>query len=321
MPCANAQGIFFAHWHPRREAKRLARWDKPRDSLDQALYSHRDNMTQSSIWLIGAPLEITSLVGGSLALQPSTHVFDNLDDAQANLARSPEAPELIVLAQARPGQFADSRIEALRTAAPFARIWRVVGSWCEGEGRSAPPPAGCASAYWHQWPARWECELARRQRGEVASWSLPLTASPEEHTLALSAEPLARGVGPLAVFARHPHTAAALADVCRRGGYEVTIVDAGCPVPLPLAGSAPRPMIVWDALPEQIGDARAIGIVRAICGTGPIVAIVGFARLDDCRQAAEAGVAAVVTKPYRMHDLLWQLAQVKGRGADSGAGV
>jgi CheY-like chemotaxis protein len=278
-------------------------------------------MTQSSIWLIGAAPDISSLTAGSLAGQSGLRVFDGLDDAQAQLARSLDAPELVVLAQVRPGEFVESQIEALRSAAPLARVWRVVGSWCEGEGRSAPPPGGCSSVYWHQWPARWGRELARRQRGELASWSLPLTASPEERTLALSAEPLARAAGPLAIFSRHPQAAAALADACRLGGYDVTIIDVSCPTPLLMSGSSPPPIILWDALPEQIADARAIGEVRAICGAGPIVAVVGFARTDDCQRSVAAGVAAVVTKPYLIHDLLWQLAEVRDPGGERTAAV
>jgi CheY-like chemotaxis protein len=268
-------------------------------------------MTQYSIWLIGSPSDVDALVGHDQTTRPGVVAFDDLDDAQSRLARSLERPELIVLAQMRPGQFADSRIEALRRAAPLTRMWRVAGAWCEGEGRTTPPPAGCASAYWHQWTARWGREMARRKRGELASWSLPLTASPEERMLALAAEPLARGAGPVAIFARHPQAAAALADVCRLGGYDVTIVDAGCPASPPLAGTGPPPMTLWDTLPEQIADTRAIGDVRAICGPGPIVAVVGFARSDDCRRAIEVGLAAVVTKPYLIHDLLWKLAEVK----------
>jgi AmiR/NasT family two-component response regulator len=63
-------------------------------------------------------------------------------------------------------------------------------------------------------------------------------------------------------------------------------------------------MILWDATHEQIGDPAAIQKVREACGAGPIVAVVGFVRPDGCRLAAEAGVAAVVTKPYLIHDLL-----------------
>jgi CheY-like chemotaxis protein len=294
------------------------------------------------------------LVERAAAGQPEARLLDDLDQAQQWLASSPQAPELIVLAQSRPGEFADAAIEALRRSAPLARVWRVVGTWCEGEGRSAPPPAGCASAYWHQWPARWGRELARTERGDLPSWNLPLTASPEERMLELDAEPPARGAGPVAVFARHPASAAALADVCRLGGYEPTTVDAACPAPFssaragehktagdcpdfaqsaeqgtvgravawPMVGTVPfseavlkQRLILWDATPEQIVDPAAIQKLRASCGPGPIVAVLGFARADDCRRAAEAGVAAIVTKPYLIHDLLWQLARLQGTGA------
>ncbi len=272
-------------------------------------------MTPSSIWFIGSPQTVHMLVEGAASGQPEARLLDDLDQAQQWLASSPQAPELIVLAQSRPGEFADTAIEALRRSAPLARVWRVVGTWCEGEGRSAPPPAGCATAYWHQWPARWGRELARTERGEIPSWTLPLTASPEERMLELDAEPLARGAGPVAVFARHPATAAALADVCRLGGYESTIVDAACPALLSSARAGEQRIILWDATPEQLADPAAIKRVRASCGTGPIVAVAGFVRADDCRRAAETRVAAIVTKPYLIHDLLWQLARLQGTGA------
>jgi CheY-like chemotaxis protein len=272
-------------------------------------------MVPGSIWFVGSPQNVRPLCDGALPGQPETRLFDNLDQAQRSLAESPQTPELIVLAQARPGEFADAAIEALGRLAPLARVWRLVGTWCEGEGRTAPPPAGCASAYWHQWSARWGRELARSGRGELPSWSLPATASPEERMLELDAEPLARGTGPVVVYARHPASASALVDVCKLGGYQSTIVDAACPAPPSSARAGEQRVILWDAPPEQLADPAAIKRLRAVCGPGPIVAVVGFARADDCRGAAEAGVAAVVTKPYLIHDLLWQLARVQRTGA------
>mgnify|MGYP001159348332 CR=1 FL=1 len=272
-------------------------------------------MKQCSIWFVGSTQTVGMLFDGALFSQLEARLFDDLEQAQQTLDGSSPPPELIVLIQSRPGEFTDRAIEALRRSAPLARVWRVVGTWCEGEGRSAPPPAGCASAYWHQWPARWGRELARTERGELPSWTLPLTASPEERMLELDAEPLARGAGPVAVFARHPASAAALFDVCRLGGYQPTIVDAASLLmehgPAPLSPAVlERPRILWDATPEQIADPAAIKKLRTDCGSGPIVAVVGFVRPDDCRRAAVAGVAAVVTKPYLIHDLLWQLARV-----------
>ena len=138
--------------------------------------------------------------------------------------------------------------------------------------------------------------------------------------LATAAEPLALGSGPIVVIARHPASAAALVDVCRLGGYEPTIVDAASlltehgPAPQSPAAAGTERTILWDATPEQVADPAAIRKVREACGSGPVVAVVGFVRPDECRRAAEAGVAAVVTKPYLIHDLLWQLAHLKSAG-------
>jgi len=297
MPCATAQGIFFS-----------TRTDRAR------------RMVHDSIWFVGSSQTVAVPFSGAWPGEREPRLLQDLDRAQRQLADSPQSPELIVLAQSRPGEFTDAAIEALGRSAPLTRLWRVAGAWCEGEGRSAPPPAGCTSAYWHQWPARWGRELSRNGRGELASWTLPLTASPEERLFAIAAEPLALGSGPIVVFARHPASAAALVDVCRLGGYEPKLVDAAS---LPAmhgparrsAGTAGKELVIlWDATPEQIGDPAAVQIVREACGAGPLVAVVGFVRPDDCRLAAAAGVAAVVTKPYLIHDLLWQLAQLKSSG-------
>ena len=282
-------------------------------------------MTQPSIWLIGSPQNtgssgIDALVRGELSGQLGLRVFDDLVSASAHLACSPQPPELIVLVQLRPGQFTAEQVEAMRRAAPLARVVRVVGSWCEGEGRSAPPPAGCASVYWHQWhaalgPGRGVSAARQTCRLVVAADCLARRA----HARAVR-RAARRGAGPVTVFARHPHSAAALADACRLGGYDVTIIDAVGSIPRMAVDSGPPPAILWDALPEQIADARAVADVRAICGRGPIVAIVGFARADDCRESAAAGVSAVVTKPYLIHDLLWQLAKVTSAGKEPVAG-
>jgi hypothetical protein len=43
--------------------------------------------------------------------------------------------------------------------------------------------------------------------------------------------------------------------------------------------------------------------------SAPIVGVVGFPRPDDERRAKEAGVTAVISKPYLVRDLLWQIRE------------
>jgi len=75
--------------------------------------------------------------------------------AGALLARGQVVPELIVLAQAYPGQFSEAEVKRLWRLAPLGRVIGLLGSWCEGESRSGRPWPGGIRLYWHQWPARW----------------------------------------------------------------------------------------------------------------------------------------------------------------------
>lgn len=230
---------------------------------------------------------------------------DDLDAAGRLLAAGPNAPEFIVLAQSRPGQFAAARIDALRRLAPLARIGRLLGSWCEGESRSGQPPSGCVSSYWHQWPARWARDLARFRGGHTPGWALPVTLSADERTLAAAEYPIQRRAGSIAIYARHAQTAAALGDACRLGGYRPLLVREG------QRASAPGALaVIWDADVERMTDPAALQIVRTCAGQGPLLALVTFPRADDCRRAAEAGLAGVISKPFLVQDLLWHLDRV-----------
>src|SRR5262245_36664939 len=110
--------------------------------------------------------------------------LDGYFDGVASYAPTPEAasalleegeiaPELIVVAESRGGQFSAESLAALRKLAPLAGVWRLLGSWCEGETRSERPPAGCIRSYWHQWPQRWPREAGWAEQGHLPAWSLP----------------------------------------------------------------------------------------------------------------------------------------------------
>ncbi len=114
-------------------------------------------------------------------------------------------PELVVLAEPRGGQFNHSSLAALRKQAPLVRVWRMLGSWCEGESRSGHPPAACLATYWHQWEARFDSQLEIERRGGNPGWTLPLTATAEERILAAtdsSFEPIRTGTIAICKFGR-----------------------------------------------------------------------------------------------------------------------
>lgn len=234
---------------------------------------------------------------------------DDLPTAMQWLASSDSTPQLIVLFQARPGQFSQADIESLCALAPLARIWRVLGPWCEGETRSGHPPTGCTSLPWHEWPARLERELSALRAGQMPEWSQPLTASSEERTLALAQRPLPRASDPstgavVAIVAPHAATAAALADVVRLGGYEPHVIPPGAEGCL-LAGE----ILLWDAHADEVCDAQAVAIVRRNAPTAALIALVTFPRPADAWCAMELGIAAIVAKPYRVADLLQALSE------------
>jgi hypothetical protein len=247
-------------------------------------------------------------------------------------------PELIVLAQAWPGQFSPKQIERLRRLAPLARISELLGSWCEGETRTGRPPGGTLRNYWHQWVPRMAPEFRRAARGERPVWSLPTTASDDERLLAVSdafaagrlcvpataanlpppatmaAMPAAPGETPMtagarggliAILLRNAAMARTLCDACPARGFAgVWLPEGRGPY---LAGARAA---VWDAPPDSENWAEQLANVgRDLKGT-PIVALASFPRIDDVDRLRAAGVAAVVSKPFWWDDLFWQLERL-----------
>ena len=214
------------------------------------------------------------------------------------------AIDLVVLVESRPGEFAAREIEQFRRLAPLVRFWRVLGSWSEGEQRSGRPPAGCTSSYWHAWQARMTRELDRWRDGRCPSWGLPLTATADERIMELVEQPCDAGHGLVVVCAARSEHARALADGCTRGGYQTLVVAAG-----QRFAAKDAVAIVWDTPIEAACDADEVSRMQRSAGGAPIFIVAGFPRADQVEAAKLAGVAAVISKPYLVRDLWWQLAR------------
>ncbi|MEX2111844.1 MAG: hypothetical protein WD845_01580 [Pirellulales bacterium] len=250
---------------------------------------------------VGAGVDCESVANQLASVARVEHVADVAAAGTYLKGTSPDV-ELIVLCESRRGQYSSAAVDELRRLAPLARFWRVLGSWHEGEPRSGRPPAGCISSYWHQWPARAARELAAEAGEGNATWTLPVTATADERGLAEADLPIERHAGTIVVCANRFESAAALADACRLGGYDTRAIREGDEF------HADRIVaMVWDANPECVTDVTRIAALRQSVGGAPLVAVVGFPRAVDVRSAQQAGVAAVVSKPYSVRDLLWHV--------------
>ena len=64
---------------------------------------------------------------------------------------------------------------------------------------------------------------------------------------------------------------------------------------------------IFDA--AELDDAECDELRRfaAAVQPGPVIALLGFPRIDDHRRALSAGAAAVLSKPVAVEDLFWQI--------------
>ncbi len=221
--------------------------------------------------------------------------------ATAGLSSS-AAFDIIVLAQAYPGEFSPAAVERLRQLAPLARMVALLGSWCEGEMRSGKPWPAAVRTYWHQWPARADLELRRLAAGRDSTWALPATATEEERLLADAGQPLPQRHGLIVIYARSFVVADWLSAACLRYGHATVWWH---PRRRPqVRGAAAVVFDGWDCGEEVC---RTLRQVAAAMAPAPLVALLDFPRIEDIERARDAGAAAVLSKPLHLQDLFWQL--------------
>lgn len=214
----------------------------------------------------------------------------------------------IVLATSYPGQYSEEQIDRLRRRAPLSRMVALLGSWCEGEVRSGRPVAGVIRVYWHQWEQRLAWEAARWSSGARSTWALPITVGEEERVLALAGDSLVPGAGLIAVCSDEFACGEWLCAACCKGGYAAQW----------LRPADPWPETNFTAGIFDLGGPRERydGLRRfaAALRPAPVVALMGFPRIEDRERALAAGAAALLSKPVWLEDLLWEINRVSAGG-------
>lgn len=212
----------------------------------------------------------------------------------------PAEPELIVVAQSRPGTIRELELNRLRESAPLAGVVSLLGSWCEGEMRTGRPLAETTRLYWYEFPSWWQRQLRLREAGLRPEWIGNL------HPLR---KPLHSDLcgAKVAIAATIFETIAAIGDAVRKANgqpswwRENERIDANHAVD---AG-------VWvgGQLSEMEAAQLALFCDELAQSTAPVVAILDFPRRDRCELARRAGAATVLGAPWRNHDLVDALRQ------------
>jgi CheY-like chemotaxis protein len=239
--------------------------------------------------------------------------FGDAAAAAEALVENRVSPDVLVVAQAFPGQFSHEAIDRLRRLAPLARVLGLMGSWCEGEMRSGAPWPATVRTYWHQWPARCGRELQSLAAGQSCSWALPLTATDEERLL-LDAVEAGTAVGQISNATRAPdrglvaicsqsfEMAEWLSAACRSRGY-ATIWQPGAT----FARVEGAVAAIFDGTDLCGDEYDALRRFVMAAQPGSVIALTSFPRIEDHQRALSAGAAAVLSKPLMIADLFNQI--------------
>ncbi len=222
--------------------------------------------------------------------------------AAVGLAEDQETPDVIVVAQAYPGQFPRAAVDGLRPLAPLARVVALLGSWCEGEMRSGRPWPGTIRLYWHQWTPRVSRQLQRLVAGRESLWDLPPTTTEEERLLSASRTPWPQCRGLVAIATPRAEMEAWLAAACRASGWATAWLREAEPLRVEGASAA-----IFDAADGDHWELDRMGRLAAALAPAPVVALADFPRIEDAERLRAAGASAVLSKPLHVDDLVWAL--------------
>jgi hypothetical protein len=235
--------------------------------------------------------------------------------SSARLDETSSPPELIVIAQTRPGESTQQEIDSLRKRYPLSGIVALLGSWCEGETRTGWPWPGVIRLYWYEFPWWWKRQLDIRSSGLCPDWSKPtfdfersaICRPPDQNCLRRQ-ESRNRDHGLVVLHTEYHETADALSDLLSRAGYATVWQRPRRARPV-IRGATSG---IWDG--GQLNDGEVTEL-STFCrqmarDVAPVLALLDFPRRDRVVRASDAGAAAVLGKPWLHADLLASLDRV-----------
>lgn len=303
------------------------------------------------VWLVGEPSRhefqmITTWLSQNAELRVFRSPRAAAEDGNAGASRDNVAPDVIILAQSRPGQWRSSEIESLHRIWPLARLAALVGSWCEGELRTGRPWSGVPRIYWHEFLLRIAPLLAGEDDGG-AGWSLPRTASWSERMVGSLGAPVIRtdrAHAPGAPNRRKPAGTRTKEDSIPQGrprrdrSQAIAVITPLRDVYEPLADACvhagwvaewhrssrftSRPAAaIWDMRWGDDAEWDEIGDLVYRVTPAKVVLIQGFPRWNDQARALRLGVSELIAKPYQIADLWRALRAAIGLTSPSGRPV
>ena len=208
--------------------------------------------------------------------------------------------DLIVVAQARRGQYSVEQIEKLQALYSGIPMISLLGSWCEGESRSGTPWPGVTRVYWHQWEGRYQKFAQQLTESGITEWHIPRTASIADRIMNTKRISSPNDIGRIAVSAWTNTSFAMVDDAINHFGWTSCWVERS----------------IWNA--ETVSSVDAICIeadswcddllnrinwVRREVPQTPMVLILNYPRTDEIAKIKAAGISEVVSKPFELDEL------------------
>jgi hypothetical protein len=223
------------------------------------------------------------------------------------LAGTQRFPVMVIFSQPRRDFYVAADIKRLMQLLPMAHLVSLEGSWCEGASRSGQPYEGLQRCYWYQFRPRMAnllgLDVSSSGKDDGGLLNGLRTETENERVIAASKRALPSGSGLLGIAARDLVTYDSLDQACRLAGYRTSWLRSGT-VDVPLGLRA----IVVDV--DDVLEAEVLlNQLPAEAAAIPCVVLAHFPRLADVKRLSSDGRTTVVAKPFRLHDLLWLLAE------------